>query len=225
MLRWIVESSLKLRHLVSFVAAMLIVFDVTQFRGMPVDVYPEFAPPRAEIQVLALGMSAADVEALITVPMEEGLNGMEGLDVLRSRSVPDLSDLVLIFKPGTNMMDARLLVQERVRAVTTQLPVWATSPFMIQPLSSTSRVMKIGMSTKDKSTQTLIDTALTAYWTVRPRLMQPISRYRPPKRSISTPSGTTGGKPTKSHARSAPRPPVQSRTCLTRARRSGISAR
>ncbi len=51
-------------------------------------------------------------------------------------------------------MDARQLVQERVRSVTTQLPVWAASPFMIQPLSSTSRVMKIGMSSKDKSTQT-----------------------------------------------------------------------
>jgi CzcA family heavy metal efflux pump len=172
MMRWIVESSLKLRYLVMLAAAMLIVFGIAQFRHMPVDVYPEFAPPRVEIQVLALGMSAEDVEALITVPMEEALAGIDGLDVLRSRSVPDLSDVVLIFKPGTNLMDARLMVQERVRAVTTQLPVWATSPFMIQPLSSTSRVMKIGMSTKDKSTQTLIDTALTAYWTVRPRLMR-----------------------------------------------------
>src|SRR5262245_28183887 len=172
MMRWIVEHSLRLRYLVIFGAVMLLVFGATQFRGMPVDVYPEFAPPRVEIQVLCLGMSAADVEALVTVPMEEALNGVQGVDILRSRSVPDLSDVVLIFKPGTNLMDARLLVQERVRAVTTQLPVWATSPFMIQPLSSTSRVMKIGLSTKSKDTQTLIDAALTAYWTVRPRLMR-----------------------------------------------------
>jgi CzcA family heavy metal efflux pump len=172
MMRWIVDTSLRLRFLVIFLATMLIVFGVSQFRGMPVDVYPEFAPPRVEVQVLCLGMSAADVESLVTVPMEEALNGVEGLDILRSRSVPDLSDVVLIFKPGTNLMDARLLVQERVTAVTQHLPVWATSPFMIQPLSSTSRVMKIGLSTKDKSTQTLIDTALIAYWTVRPRLMR-----------------------------------------------------
>jgi CzcA family heavy metal efflux pump len=172
MMRWIVEHSLRLRYLVVFGAVMLLVFGATQFRGMPVDVYPEFAPPRVEIQVLCLGMSAADVEALVTVPMEEALNGVQGFDILRSRSVPDLSDVVLIFKPGTNLMDARLLVQERVRAVTTQLPVWATSPFMIQPLSSTSRVMKIGLSTQSKDTQTLIDAALTAYWTIRPRLMR-----------------------------------------------------
>ncbi|MBT8342538.1 MAG: efflux RND transporter permease subunit, partial [Desulfatitalea sp.] len=50
--------------------------------------------------------------------------------------------------------------------------IWASAPFMIQPLSSTSRVMKIGISVKDKSTQKLIDTALTAYWSIRPRLMR-----------------------------------------------------
>ncbi|MGQ0656970.1 MAG: efflux RND transporter permease subunit [Chromatiales bacterium] len=172
MMRWIVDTSLNLRFLVVFASAMLIVFGVSQFRGMPVDVYPEFAPPRVEVQVLCLGMNAADVEQLVTVPMEQALNGLPGLDILRSRSVPDLSDIVLIFKPGTDLMDARLMVQERVVGVTSELPVWATSPFMIQPLSSTSRVMKIGLSTKEKDTQTLIDAALVAYWTVRPRLMR-----------------------------------------------------
>ena len=171
MMRWIVQTSLRLRFLLLVGAALLIVFGTTQFRNMPVDVYPEFAPPKVEVQVLCLGMPAADVEALVTVPMEQALNGIEGLDVLRTRSVNDMSDVVLIFKPGTNLMDARLRVQERVTGITASLPRWATSPFMIQPLSSTSRVMKIGMSVKDKSTQNLIDTALTAYWTVRPRLM------------------------------------------------------
>ena len=172
MLRWIVETSLRLRFLVVVAAAMLIFFGVTQVPKMPVDVYPEFAPPRVEVQVLCLGLSPAEVEELVTVPMEQALNGLEGLDILRSRSLADLSDILLIFKPGTNLMDARLRVQERVREATVVLPVWATSPFMIQPLSSTSRVMKIGLSTKDKSTQNLIDTALIAYWTIRPRLMR-----------------------------------------------------
>ncbi len=171
MMRWIVQTSLRLRFLMLMGAVLLVVFGATQFRGMPVDVYPEFAPPRVEVQVLCLGMPAADVEALVTVPMEQALAGIEGLDILRTRSVNDLSDIILIFKPGVDLMDARLRVQERVTGITASLPRWATSPFMIQPLSSTSRVMKIGMSIKDKSTQNLIDTALTAYWTVRPRLM------------------------------------------------------
>src|SRR3972149_308004 len=96
-------------------------------------------------------MTALDVEALVTVPMEEALSGVEGLDILRSRSVPDLSDIFLIFKPGTNLMDARLRVQERVREASVVLPVWATSPFIIQPLSSTSRTLKIGLSPKEHS--------------------------------------------------------------------------
>ncbi|MGI9437595.1 MAG: efflux RND transporter permease subunit, partial [Geminicoccaceae bacterium] len=111
MMRWMVETSLKLRYLALVTSVLLIVFGVTQFRGMPVDVYPEFAPPRVEVQVLCLGMSAKDVESLVTVPIEEALNGVEGLDVLRSRSVSDLADILLIFKPGVDLMDARLRVQ------------------------------------------------------------------------------------------------------------------
>jgi CzcA family heavy metal efflux pump len=172
MLRWIVGTSLRLRFLVVLAAAMLIFLGVTQIRNLPVDVYPEFAPPKVEVQTLCLGLSAAEVEELVTVPMERVLNGLPGLDVLRSRSIADLSDIVLIFKPGINLMDARLRVQERVREASVVLPVWATSPFIIQPLSSTSRALKIGLSTKDKSTRNLINTALIAYWTIRPRLMR-----------------------------------------------------
>src|SRR5919199_1592388 len=169
MMRWIVGTSLRLRYLVVAAASMLLVFGVAQLRQTPVDVFPEFAPPRVEVQTLCLGLSAVDVEALVTGPMEQAL---KGLDVLRSRSVSDLSTVQVIFKPGTDLMQARLRVQERVRVATPVLPNWASAPFMIQPLSSTSRVMKIGMSTKDRSTQSLIDMSLIAYWTVRPRLMR-----------------------------------------------------
>jgi CzcA family heavy metal efflux pump len=172
MMRWLVGTSLRLRYLVVVAAAMMLAFGVVQLRDTPVDVFPEFAPPRVEVQTLCLGLSAVDVESLVTVPIEQALNGVEGLDVMRSRSVTDLSTIQVIFKPGTDLMDARLRVQERVRVVTPLLPVWASVPYMIQPLSSTSRVLKIGMSTRDRSTQSLIDMSLIAYWTVRPRLMR-----------------------------------------------------
>ncbi|WP_460493044.1 efflux RND transporter permease subunit [Dactylosporangium cerinum] len=167
-----VRTSLRLRYLVVVLASLMMFFGVVQVRDMPVDVFPEFAPPRVEVQTLCTGLSAADVESLVTIPIEQALNGVEGLDVMRSRSVSQLSQVVMIFKPGTDLMRARLLVQERITAVTPALPRWANSPFMIQPLSSTSRVMKIGMSTPDTSTQSLIEMSLAAYWTVRPRLMR-----------------------------------------------------
>ena len=172
MMRWIVATSLRLRFLVVVGASLMMFFGVAQFRNLPVDVFPEFAPPRVEVQTLCLGLSAADVEQLVTVPIEEALSGIEGLDVMRSRSVADLSSVQLIFKQGVDLMAARLRVQERVRTATADLPAWSDLPFMIQPLSSTSRVMKVGLSTEDKSTQALIEAALIAYWTVRPRLMR-----------------------------------------------------
>nr|MBA3363219.1 efflux RND transporter permease subunit [Actinomycetota bacterium] len=90
MLRWIVGSSLKFRYIVAAGAAALMFFGVQQLRGMPVDVFPEFAPPKVEIQTLALGLSATEVEDLVTVPMEQALNGVPGIDVIRSKSVEQL---------------------------------------------------------------------------------------------------------------------------------------
>ena len=59
----------------------MMVFGVGQLRTMPVDVFPEFAPPRVEIQTACLGLSADEVEALVTVPLEQALNGVAGLDI------------------------------------------------------------------------------------------------------------------------------------------------
>ena len=86
-MQWIVAKSLKYRYLVVFGAALLMIFGITQIRSMSVDVFPEFAPPRVEIQTPALGLSSAEVESLITVPLEQVFNGIPGLDVMRSKSV------------------------------------------------------------------------------------------------------------------------------------------
>lgn len=167
-MRWIVKTSLQYRYLVVFAAAAMLIFGVARLSNSSVDVFPEFAPPKVEIQTLSQGLSAAAVEELVTVPLEQALNGLPGLDVLRSKSVPDLSDIVIIFKPGTDLIRARQLVQERVAAVTPQLPTWAAPPVMIQPLSSTSRAMKIGISSDEIS---LMDLSMIAYWKIRARLM------------------------------------------------------
>src|SRR5512134_700085 len=166
-MRWIVQTSLRYRYLVIFLAVVLMVVGIGRLRNSAVDVFPEFAPPRVEIQTACLGLSASAVEELVTVPLEQALNGVPGLDVMRSRSVSDLSDIVLIFKPGTDLILARQLVQERLAAVYSTLPTWATPPVIIQPLSSTSRAMKIGISSDQYSQR---DLSLIAYWKIRARL-------------------------------------------------------
>ena len=72
-MRWIVEASLKFRLLVVAVAAALVGVGVVQLRSIPVDVHPEFTPTRVEVQTEALGLSAEEVEQLITVPLEQDL--------------------------------------------------------------------------------------------------------------------------------------------------------
>jgi CzcA family heavy metal efflux pump len=168
-MRWIVATSLRYRYLVVFVAAVLIIFGIGQIRAMPVDVFPEFAPPRVEIQTPSLGLSSEEVEALVTIPLEEVFNGLPGLAVMRSKSVEQLSSIILIFEPGTDLMEARQLVAERLAIGTPTLPTWAAPPMMMPPLSSTARTIKIGISSKEHS---VIDLSMITYWKIRERLLR-----------------------------------------------------
>jgi len=167
-MRWIVSTSLKYRYLVVYFAVALMIYGFARISSTSVDVFPEFAPPRVEVQTPALGLTAAEVEELISVPLEQALNGVPGLDVMFSKSVPDLSSIDLRFKPGTDLIRARQVVQERISTVLPTLPTWASPPFLIQPLSSTSRVMKIGLASEEIS---LTDLSMIAYWKIRARLL------------------------------------------------------
>ena len=171
MLRWVVGSSLKLRFLVVAAAAGLIFFGVQELQHAPIDVFPEFAPPRVEVQTPSLGLSASEVESLITIPLEQTLNGIPGLETLRSKSVEQLSSIELIFEPDADLLTARQLIAERIGVITPTLPTWSSPPFMIQPLSATSRVMKIGLTTSGPDLD-LMDLSMSAYWKIRARLLR-----------------------------------------------------
>ena len=168
-MRRIVASSLRFRFLIVALAGALMFIGVGQVKHMPVDVFPEFAPPTVEIQTLGIGLAPADIENLITVPLEEVLAGTPGLDVMRSRSVNDLSQIRLIFDRDTDLIHARQLVQERLDLVANHLPRWAAPPVMLQPLSATSRAMKIGIRSDSLN---LMQQSMIAYWTIKQRLLQ-----------------------------------------------------
>src|SRR5919206_2770553 len=168
-MRWIVGSSLKFRYLVVAGGVAMMVFGAGHLRAMPVDAFPEFAPPRVEVQTSCPGLTAPEVEQLVSTPLEQALNGIKGLDVLRSKSVPQLSSIELLFKPGTNLLHVRQLVQERVTEVTPSLPTWAAPPVIMPATSTTSRVIKIGMSSRSVG---ILDLSTIAYWKVRARLLR-----------------------------------------------------
>jgi CzcA family heavy metal efflux pump len=168
MIRSIVGTSLRFRLLILGIAAAVIVVGIVQLRNAPTDVLPEFTPPYVEVQTEALGLSAEEVEQLITVPLEADLlNGVEGIDTLRSESVPGLSSITMVFEPGTDIYKARQLVQEPLTQAHA-LPNVSKAPTMLQPLSSSSRVMMVAIS-GDKLSD--IDKSVIARWTMRPRLM------------------------------------------------------
>ncbi|MEH2541483.1 MULTISPECIES: efflux RND transporter permease subunit [unclassified Bradyrhizobium] len=168
MMRLIIGSSLRFRYLVLALGVVLTWFGLARLRDVPVDVFPEFAPPRVEIQTICLGLSSAEVEQLVTVPLENALNGVPNIEVMRSKSVAQLSSILLIFKSGVDEIRARQLVSERMVLASKTLPTWASPPFMMPPLSSTSRIMKIGITSQDKS---VMDLSMLAYWTIRQRLL------------------------------------------------------
>ena len=171
MMRWIVGTSLKFRRLIVAVAAGVLIFGIVQAGNAPKEALPEFGPPTVEVQTEALGLSAEEVEQLITVPLEQDLLvGVAFLEEIESVSLPGLSSVVMTFEEGTDLLEARQVVQERLTqaAGIAGLPAVAKLPQMVQPLSSQSRVSMIKLSSDEL---TPIEVSVLSRWVIAPRLM------------------------------------------------------
>src|SRR5262245_15986838 len=167
MMRWIIGWSLKFRLFVVALAGAIMLVGITQLRNMPVDALPEFAPPYVEVQTEALGLSAPEVEELVTLNLEELLSGTPFLQSMHSTSVAGLSSIILVFEPGTDLMRARQLAAERLSLAVT-IPNVAQPPTIIQPVSATNRVLMVGLSSSHVSA---IQMSVIARWTIRPALL------------------------------------------------------
>ncbi|MBA2632107.1 MAG: efflux RND transporter permease subunit [Chloroflexi bacterium] len=163
-----VRTGVRLRLLAVLLAAALLAGGVIVLSDASVDALPELSPPYVEIQTEALGLSATEVEEFITVPLEANmLSGVAWVQSISSQSVSGLSSIVLTFEPGTDLLRARQVVQERLTQAHS-LPRVSRPPTMLQPLASSSRVMMIGLGSDELS---LIDLSVLARWNIRPRLM------------------------------------------------------
>ncbi|MEV1289047.1 efflux RND transporter permease subunit [Micromonospora sp. NPDC049679] len=160
---------MKYQRLVLAAAVALMAVGFVQLRNTSVEALPEFGPVRVDVQVEALGLSAEEVENLITNPMEnEFFNGIPWLAKLESRTIPGLSSMEMTFEPGTDPIRARQVVQERLTMVAMLPAASSKPPLVVQPLSSTGRLMMIGLSSQERS---LIDMSLLSRWTIVPRLL------------------------------------------------------
>jgi CzcA family heavy metal efflux pump len=168
MLNYIILWSLKNRIVVLALGVLLLVVGVRTALQTPLDVFPEFAPPQIVIQTEALGLSAEEVEQLVTLPIETTLNGTSNLETIRSSSIAGLSVVTCIFEAGTDIFRARQLVSEQLQVARARLPQGADEPQMTPISSPIGIILKISL-TSDKTP--LMDVRTLADWTIRPRLL------------------------------------------------------
>lgn len=135
---------------------------------MPVDVFPEFAPPQVVIQTEAPGLAPQDVETLITYPLESAINGTPGVEQVRSSSSVGLSTIVVVFRAGSDIFLDRQLVNERILAVADSLPSGAHAPVMLPVTSAVGWMVKYALTSETLSPMEL---RTLSDWEIRPRLL------------------------------------------------------
>jgi CzcA family heavy metal efflux pump len=168
MLTRIVRAALLHPRLVVFASAALLIYGGFLLSRAELEVFPEFVPAQADVQVEAPGMIAEQVELLVTRPVEEAISGATGVSSVRSESIQGLAVINVVFREGEDLYRARQVVAERLAEVAGRLPAGVASPTISPLTSSTMDLLKIGLQSDRLSPMELRD---LAQWTVRPRLL------------------------------------------------------
>jgi len=168
MFNWIIQSSLRNRLLVITAYVIVLLAGIFVVRRMTIDVLPEFAPPQVVIQTQSPGLSPEDVETLITFRIETAVNGTPGVDLVRSKSSAGLSTVIVVFGWGTDIFQARQLVNERLQEVKEQFPPGTESPVMLPITSAVSWLLKFSLQSDKVS---LLDLRTLCDWDIRNRIL------------------------------------------------------
>jgi cobalt-zinc-cadmium resistance protein CzcA len=159
----IVASSLQQRFLVGLMTLLLVGAGLRSLDRLPMDAYPDLSPPLVEIITQWPGHAAEEVERLITVPVELGMNGIPQTTTKRSISLYGLSDVILTFRDGTDSYFARQQVFNRMGALS--LPGGVTPS--VAPLSAPSGLIyRYVLQSPDRSPMEL---KTFEDWTVEPQ--------------------------------------------------------
>jgi len=164
----LLRFSIRFRGIVIALATVLLAYGLYALGHAKYDAFPEFAPPEVVIQTEAQGLSPEQVEILVTRPIENALNGISGLQSLRSTSTQGLSVITVLFGPGSDIYRNRQVVAERLAGVLSQLPEGVNEP-SITPLTTSSALVLVAGLTSEK--RSLMDLRAAVDWTIRPRLL------------------------------------------------------
>jgi len=152
MIHRIVQAALRQRFVVLIFTAFITIGGVMSFRRMPVDAYPDLAPPQVELITQWPGHAAEEVERLITLPLELEMNGVPHMEVMRSISLYGLSDVILTFSEDTDSYFARQIVFERIADA--ELPE-GVAPSMAPLFSPSGLVYRYVLESPDRTPQEL----------------------------------------------------------------------
>lgn len=164
----IIQFSLSHRLLVLFAYFVLTMGGIYVTGTLPVDVFPEFAPPQVVIQTQAPGMSPQDIEALVTFPIETAVNGTPNVENVRSSSSVGLSTVTVVFAWGTDIYQDRQLVNERLQTARDRFPAGVEPPLMLPVTSAVGWLVKYSLT---GDTVSPLDLRTYSDWVVRPRIL------------------------------------------------------
>ena len=169
MIKNVVTWSIRNRFLVAAAAGLLLVSGAITALQMPVDVFPDLTAPTVTILTEAHGMAPEEVETLVTFPIETSVNGSTGVRRVRSSTAQGISIVWVEFDWGTDIFQARQIVNEKLQLVSQSLPTGVAPP-TLAPISSIMGEIQLIAVTGDESVS-LMDVRSFADWFVRPRLL------------------------------------------------------
>lgn len=164
----VIRFAVRFRGVVVALAFLLFGYGAISLTQAKYDVFPEFAPPQVSIQAEAPGLTAEQVEVLVAQPIENAVNGVPGVESLRSVSIQGLSVITIIFQAHSDIYRDRQVVSERLAEAAQELPQNIPPPTITPLTSSSSTVLVIGLTSKTRS---LMDVRALADWTLRQRLL------------------------------------------------------
>ena len=168
MLTALVRRAIRHPGVVVGLALALVVYGAGVVAGSRLDVFPEFAPPQVSIQTEAPGLSPEQVEVLVTKPIEDAINGVEGIATVRSQSIQGLSVITAVLAEHENIYRARQSLAERLVEVAGRLPETVAPPVLTPLTSSSSTVLVVGVTS---TRRTLMEQRTFVDWVMRPRLL------------------------------------------------------
>ncbi|UPH90430.1 efflux RND transporter permease subunit [Synechococcus sp. NB0720_010] len=149
--------SIARRWLIVAAAIAISLWGLLAVSQMPLDVFPPFAPPQVDVQTSAAGLSPEEVETRITLPIESAVNGIAGVETVRSSSKPGLSMVQVVFNQNADIYRARQSVAERLQQVSAQLPANADAPEVSPLVSPLGTILQVAFTVTGDGATSLMD--------------------------------------------------------------------